>query len=76
MADPIEEPAVYVDELAAPVIPEKDYYPGEDLDGRERLDLFAGRFAARNSEMQNVTRPPEDFEPKPKPGAVQRSPFV
>lgn len=57
--------------------PEADpYYPGTDPDGKKRMDLFAGRFASEDSTMQGVSRPEKDFEAKPKPGAVQRSPFV
>ena len=57
--------------------PKEDYFPGTDPDGKERLDPFALHYAAPNSAMSaSVQRPPEDFEPKPKPGAVQRSPFV
>lgn len=54
---------------------EEPEYPGTDPDGRERLPLFAGRFAAASTAMEGVERPPA--EPRSTaPGEVAASPFV
>lgn len=72
-----EERPAWLDEILAPQPEAEPFYPGIDPDGKERLPLFAGRFAAKDTAMQGVTRPIEDYDDtKPQPGAVALSPFV
>ena len=74
---PDKEPDFLPDDLLAePAQEPVAHYPGFDLDGKERLPLFAGVFAAAGfampADVDRSKEPQRDFPA----GTVAPSPFV